>query len=52
MNRRDFIIRMAGLSGVLVLMPLSFAKNRSGKSVIEKIQKTKEEWMVILTPEQ
>lgn len=52
MNRRDFIIRMAGLSGVLVLMPLSFAKNRSGKSVIEKIQKTKEEWKVILTPEQ
>ena len=52
MNRRDFIIRMAGLSGVLVLMPLSFAKNKSGKSVIEKIQKTKEEWKVILTPEQ
>lgn len=52
MNRRDFILKLAGLTAAVVMVPAIFAQTRSARKVIEKIEKSDAEWRKILTPEQ
>ena len=52
MNRRVFLLGLAGFTGGLVLAPGLFARGRSGEPVIERIHKTDAQWRAILTPEQ
>jgi len=52
MNRRQFIQGSLALGLLLLLPPFAQATNTRKKIMIEKIQKTDDQWRALLTPEQ
>lgn len=52
MNRRQFIHISLALGLSLLLSPFAQAANTRKKTMLEKIQKTDDQWRALLTPEQ